>query len=97
MENPEDFSKLPSVEELKAIIASINEADLSQVSYNKLVNAITTLQFVPFVTAKLKKGHTIKEINQCLASNDSAARAVSCIITNQSACFNFGKRVVLRS
>lgn len=60
MENPKDFSKLPSVEELKAIIASIKEADLSKVSYNKLVNAITTLQFVPFVTAKLKKGHTIE-------------------------------------
>lgn len=60
MENPQDFSKLPSVEELKEIIASIEEADLSLTSYNKLVNALTSLQFVPFVTTLLKKGHTIE-------------------------------------
>lgn len=60
MEKPHDFSKLPSVEELKTIIASITEADLSLVSYNKLVNALTSLQFVPFVTALLKKGHSIE-------------------------------------
>jgi len=60
MENTKDFSKLPSVNELKEIISSIKEADLSMVSYNKLVNALTSLQFVPFVTAKLKKGHSIE-------------------------------------
>lgn len=60
MENNQDFSKLPSVDELKEIISSIREADLSKVSYNKLVNALTTFQFVPFVTAKLKKGHSIE-------------------------------------
>ncbi|TQO37034.1 hypothetical protein GQ41_1625 [Arenibacter algicola] len=60
MEKNQDFSKLPSVDELKEIISSIEEADLSKVSYNKLVNALTTLQFVPFVTAILKKGHSIE-------------------------------------
>lgn len=60
MENPQDFSKLPTVDELNSIIATIESTDFSQVSYNKLVTALTSLQFVPFVTAKLKKGHTIE-------------------------------------
>jgi len=60
MENLQNFSQLPSVEELKEILASIKEADLSLVSYNKLVNILMSLQFVPFVTAILKKGHSIE-------------------------------------
>ncbi len=60
MKKPKDFKELPSVKELKAIIESIKQADLSQVSYNKLVNALTSLQFVPFVTGILKKGHFIE-------------------------------------
>lgn len=60
MENLQDFSKLPSVEELKEILASIDEADLSVTSYNKLVNILMSLKFVPFVTCILKKGHTIE-------------------------------------
>ncbi|WP_324720835.1 hypothetical protein [Salinimicrobium sp. HB62] len=60
MENKQAFDKLPSLHELKEIISSIKEADLSKVSYNKLVSALTSLQFVPFVTAKLRKGHSIE-------------------------------------
>jgi hypothetical protein len=60
MKNPQDFNKLPTVEELKTIITSIENADLSQVSYNKLFSALTTLQFIPFGTAILKKGYSIE-------------------------------------
>jgi len=60
MEETKDLKKIPSVEELNSIIEEIKEADLSQVSYNKLFNALISLQVVPFVTGILKKGHSIE-------------------------------------
>tara|TARA_R110001583_G_scaffold158317_1_gene310299 strand:- start:3167 stop:4087 length:921 start_codon:yes stop_codon:yes gene_type:complete len=54
------FEKLPTLEELKIIISKINEIDLKTIKYDDLLNIIKSLQFIPFLTAKLNKGYHIE-------------------------------------
>ncbi|WP_275316955.1 hypothetical protein [Tenacibaculum bernardetii] len=56
----QNFNKLPTLNELKDIIAEINAIDLKSISYDDLITKIRSLQFIPFLTAKLNKGYHIE-------------------------------------
>lgn len=56
----ENLDKLPSLEDLRNIITEIENTNLATVSYNKLFKKLISLQLIPFVTAKLKKGYHIE-------------------------------------
>ena len=73
MEQNQNFENLPSLEEINEIISEIKNADFSKLGYNKLINKIKSLIFIPFVTAKLNKGYHIErgrinEINEIFSS-----------------------------
>lgn len=55
-----DPNKIPSLEEIEKILKEINDADFSVLSYKRLLNALQSLQIIPFVTANLKKGFHIE-------------------------------------
>lgn len=59
-QNTQNFNSLPSLVEIKNIINEIETSDFSQLSYNKLIQKIKTLVFIPFTTTILKKGHFIE-------------------------------------
>lgn len=56
----QNFNKLPTLNELKNIIAEINATDLTSISYTDLITKIKSLQFIPVLTAKLNKGYHIE-------------------------------------
>ena len=49
-QNIQNFDSLPSLVEIKNIINEIKASDFSQLGYNKLIQKIQTLVFIPFTT-----------------------------------------------
>jgi hypothetical protein len=60
MEEHQKFPELPSVEEIKKLIAEYETADLEKVSFNKLSVQLRRLKWIPILTAKLNKGYHIE-------------------------------------
>jgi hypothetical protein len=60
MEEHQKFPELPSVEEIKKLIAEYETADLEKVSFNKLSIQLRRLKWIPILTAKLNKGYHIE-------------------------------------
>lgn len=56
----QEFPELPSVKEIKSLIAEYENADLENVSFNKLSVQLRRLKWIPFLTAKLHKGYHIE-------------------------------------
>lgn len=54
------FPELPSVDEIKKLIAEYENADLGNVAFNKLSVELRKLKWIPFLTAKLNKGYHIE-------------------------------------
>ncbi|HMP30206.1 MAG TPA: hypothetical protein PKD85_11435 [Saprospiraceae bacterium] len=51
---------IPTIDELKKVIIELQNTDLSKISYNKLWSIIENeIRVIPFMTAKLNKGHYI--------------------------------------
>lgn len=52
---------LPAKEKLQSIIYALKNADLSRVTYSRIINILVTeLKSIPYITAKLKAGHHIE-------------------------------------
>ncbi|QDO94690.1 hypothetical protein FNB79_12205 [Formosa sediminum] len=60
MKEQPKFPELPSVEEIKKLIAEYETADLEKVSFNKLSVELRKLKWIPILTAKLNKGYHIE-------------------------------------
>jgi hypothetical protein len=60
MEEQQKFPELPSVEDIKKLIAEYETADLEKVSFNKLSVQLRRLKWIPILTAKLNKGYHIE-------------------------------------
>lgn len=60
MEKQPEFPELPSVEEIKALISEYENADLNNVSFNKLSVQLRRLKWIPFLTAKLHQDYHIE-------------------------------------
>lgn len=52
---------IPSIEQINKVLTELNELPLQDVSYDSIFEKLETeLKIIPFVTAKLKKGHYIE-------------------------------------
>ena len=60
MEKQLEFPELPSVADIKSLIAEFESADLENVSFNKLSVQLRKLKWIPFLTAKLNKDYHIE-------------------------------------